>query len=101
MRADTRIQSYSFNDLFTVKPSYLCISIQFIEKCNTHGKVGVCKQFDCLSFRKIGKECRDLLLDCPFLKKCGKCMCLVTLILRRSDNNTGRIQIIIQCMSFS
>ncbi|MNP44383.1 hypothetical protein D3C76_1382450 [compost metagenome] len=66
MAANARIQSNTFNHLPAIEAMQLSVGVKFIEKRNTHRKVGIGKQLDRLCFGAVGKQHGHIFLDRPF-----------------------------------
>ena len=102
MTSDTRIQTYTIDDLLGVKSFALCVCIKLVEVSHTQSQIGICKQFYRLCLGKSHEQCINVLFDRTFLKQCCKLMgCLhqTFIILICSNNNTGWIQVVIKCLA--
>ena len=103
MAADTRIKANTVNDLLGIQPLAFCISIQLIEVGHTQSQISISKQLDCLGLGEAHDQRVDVLLDSTFLQQTCKLMCCLyqPLIVRIStDNDTGRIQIVVKSLGF-
>ena len=104
MGTDTRIKADSIDDLLCVQSLHLCISVQLIEIGYTQCKIGICKQFNCLCFRKSHKQGINIFLNSTLLQKFRKSMCCFyqSDILHISTNDdTRRIQVIVESLALT
>src|SRR3989338_3128892 len=70
--SDARIEAYSLDDLFRIKPMGGRISVELVEVGYAHGKVGVGEELDRLGLCRVGKQGGDVLLDRTLLEQIGK-----------------------------
>jgi len=104
MSTNTRIQANTVDDLLSVQPLHLSIGIQFVEVADTQCQIGIGEQLNCLCLSKAHKQSVNVLFNCAFLQEFCKSMCRLyqTSIIHISTNNdTGRIKIIVQSLALT
>ena len=102
--ANTRIKANTVDDLLGVQTLALCISIQFIEVSHAQSQICIGKQLNGLCLGKAHEQSINVLFNCTFLQQTGKLVSGFnqTLIAQVSTNdNTARIQIVIQSLGFT
>ena len=75
MIADARVEANAFDDLAGIETQSFRIAIQLVKVSDAHCQVSVGKEFNRLCFRRIGKQCGDVLLNRPLLEHPGKTFC--------------------------
>ncbi len=96
---DTRVQADSFDDLLRVQTFHLRIGVQLVEIADPEGKICIGKELDRLRFGKSHDEGVDIFFNGPLLQQTGKCIgCLHQsgVLHVGTDDDAGRIQIIVQ-----
>ncbi len=104
MITNTRIQANTVNDLLCVQSLHLGIGIQFVEVADTQCQISVGKQLNCLCLSKAHEQSVDIFLNSTFLQKfCESVCCLYqsSIIHVGSDDDTGRIKVIIQSLALT
>ena len=104
MATDTRIKADTINNLLGVQPLAFCVGIQLIEVSHAQSQIGVSEQFDRLGLSEAHEQRVNFLFDCTFLQQTGKLMSSFyqTLIVQvGSDDNAGRIQVIVKSLRFT
>ena len=101
--ADAGIIAHALDDIGGMQPFFLGVGVDFIEISHPDGQERIGKELDGLRFRRPRNEHRNLFLYSPFLhegrKKAGPRKKMF-LPLRNPYDNSGRIEIVIECLSF-
>ena len=92
MVADTRVEAHAFDDLAGIQAQTLGIAVQLVEVSHAHCQVGIREQLDRFGFGGIGKQHRDIFLDCAFLKQTSKTLRTLRAL---TDHDTGWMQVIV------
>ncbi len=74
------------------------VSIELIEKRNSHGEVGVGKELDRFGLRGISKEDGDVFLDGAFFEQIGEDLGALGVL---TDDDAGRVQVVIKGTAFA
>ena len=104
MSANTRVKADAIDNLLGIQPLHLGVSIQFIEVADTQCQISVSEQFNSLCLGKAHKQSIDIFLKSTFLQEFCKSVCCLyhTSIIHISTNNdTGRIKIIVQSLALT
>jgi len=98
MATNTGIEANAIDDLSRVHITGNRITVQFIEKCDTHGEIGVGEKLDCFSFARPREECFYIFLFCAFKEKLRKNACTLRLF---AYDDAGGIEVIIERAPFT
>ncbi len=98
MITDTGIEAYTLDDLPGIQVSDFGIGIQFVEVGYTQSQECIRKELDGFCFRRSCQQDFHILLQGSFLQQSGKDLSFFGMT---ADNDTGRIQIIIESFSFT
>ncbi len=104
MSTNARIKANAIDDLLGVQPLHLGISIQFVEVADTQCQIGVGEQFNSLCLGKAHEQSVNVLFNCAFLQEFCKSVCRfhqTSIIHICTDNDTGRIKVVIQSFALS
>ena len=104
MSANARIKADTVDNLLSVQPLHLCIGIQFIEIADAQSQISISKQLNCFCLGKAHEQGINVFLDCTFLKQFSKSVCSfyqTSIIYIRANDNTARIQVVIQCLALT
>ncbi len=75
MVADPRVETNAFDDLARIEAAQLSIRVEFVEKSDAQGEVGVGEQFDRFGFGRIGKQNGHVLFNGSFEQQVGEDPC--------------------------
>ena len=104
MRADTRIQADTIDDLLRIQAFHFCIGIKLIEIRNSQCQIRICEQLYRLGLCESHNQRINILLDRPLLQQTCERVCSLHqpgIFHIRAYNDTRRIQVVIQCLRFS
>ena len=104
MTANAGIQADTLDNLSGIQALHLGIGIQFVEVADTQCQISVSEQFNSLCLGKAHKQSIDIFLKSTFLQEFCKSVCCLyqTSIIHISTNNdTGRIKIIVQSLALT
>ncbi len=98
MITNTRIQTYTLNNLPGVQTKAFCITIQLVKVGHAQRQIGVGKQLDRLGFGGVSKQRRNVLLQSPFLQQRGKALSALRTL---ANHDTRRMQVVVQRATFT
>ncbi len=101
MPAYSRIKTNTVYDLLGIQSLHFCICVKFVEIADTQCKICIGKKLYRFRFRESHKESINIFFYGTFLKKFCKSLCSFHksfIIHIRADNDTARIEIIIECL---
>ena len=103
MIPDSSIHANTVNDLSGIQTMYLRIAIKLIKETDSQRKIGIGKQFDRLCLCCVSEQNWDIFFHRSIqeqLRKLPRFFCHQGDVFQRTHNNTGRMQIVIQSMTF-
>ena len=104
MVADSRIQTYAFDDRLGVQPADCGIGVKFIEETDAQCEVGIGEKLYRLSLGRIHDPDFDVFLQRRILQQIRErfsCLVQPGIADRGADNDPARVQVVIECPAFA
>ena len=102
MCADSRVQTDTVYNGLGVKTFHLGVCVEFIEITYAEREVGVGEELYGLGFGRAHEQHRHVLLDGAFVNEVREGVrCFLQAVVAVTDNDSARIEIVVQCLGFS
>ena len=99
VRADTRVETNTIDDVLRVETFHLRVRVEFVEIADTQREVRVREEFDSFRFGKSHDSGLDVLFERTLLEECSKALCSLGeafVSFDRSDDDTGRVEVVVE-----
>ena len=104
MRSDARVETYAVDYLTGVESLHLSVGVQLVEVSHAQREVGIAEQLDRLGLGGVQVQRRDILLYRAPLEKLReyvRALHGIRPLLRRSHDNAGGIQVVVQRLTLA
>ena len=98
--ADAGVKTDSFDDRSSLESLDFRIGVQFVEVGDAERKVGIHEQLCGFRLRVPHEERLDRILDGSLLEKSGKGVCGIFRLLIASDDDAGRVEVVVEGFAF-